>query len=200
VIRVPRSREFAAVVREGSTGERAPKQDSPPVADPIGRVNRNNAPLLPSDDAVARSGDAFGYCVPERPGGTCRTIWSVYDLLQSLYSLAAVAINVAGRQTSITPRQGVCGCCVHQCINCFEKEQTVKIKILSLIAVALTAGAMWGFAQQPSAQTSQTCPWIGCPCRNVSGAACTNDDPTTPTWYHRCHGPFDHNNRYIRRW
>jgi len=32
----------------------------------------------------------------------------------------------------------------------------MKMKILALIAVALTAGGMWGFAQQPLVQTAQT--------------------------------------------
>ena len=57
------------------------------------------------------------------------------------------------------------------------------MKILALIAVALTAGGMWGFAQQPLVQTAQTY-WRACPWWNGSRAAYGNYDPTTGTWYY----------------
>ena len=62
----------------------------------------------------------------------------------------------------------------------------MKVKILALVAAALTAGVMWGFSQQPLVQTAQTYPWINCPWRNVSGAAYTYYDSKNATWYHRC--------------
>ena len=65
----------------------------------------------------------------------------------------------------------------------------MKMKILALIAVALTAGGMWGFGQQPLVQTH---PWRACPWWNVSGAAYRNYDPATATGYHRYHGRFYH--------
>lgn len=71
----------------------------------------------------------------------------------------------------------------------------MKTKILALIAVALTAGGVWGFAQQPF-QTAQTYPWIGCPWRNVSGAAYTNYDSKNTTWHHRWHGRSYHYSNY----
>jgi hypothetical protein len=67
---------------------------------------------------------------------------------------------------------------------------------MKMIAVALTAGGIWAFAQQPSVQTDQTYPWIGCPWRNVSGAAYTNNDSTNTTLYHTYHGRFYRYNNY----
>jgi len=68
----------------------------------------------------------------------------------------------------------------------------MKTSILALIAVFLTAGGMWGVAQQPSVQSALVYPWIGCPGRHVSRV---DYNPTTPTWYHACHGPLYHYNR-----
>jgi hypothetical protein len=72
----------------------------------------------------------------------------------------------------------------------------MKMKILALIAVALTAGGMWGLAQQPLVQTAQTYPWRACPWWNGSRAAYGNYDPTTGTWYHSYHGRVYHYSNY----
>ena len=71
----------------------------------------------------------------------------------------------------------------------------MKMKILALIAVALTAGGMWGFAQQPLVQSAQTY-WRACPWWNGSRAAYGNYDPTTRTWYHGYHGRVYHYSNY----
>jgi len=71
----------------------------------------------------------------------------------------------------------------------------MKMKILALIAVALTAGGMWGFAQQPLVQTAQTY-WGACPWSNGSRAAHGNYDPTTGSWYRGYHGRVNHYSNY----
>jgi hypothetical protein len=69
----------------------------------------------------------------------------------------------------------------------------MKMKIIALVAAGLTAGAMFGFAQQPWVQTTHSykCPWA-----NVSGTAYTNQDTSTVPHYYRCHGRFSASNNY----
>jgi hypothetical protein len=72
----------------------------------------------------------------------------------------------------------------------------MKMKILALVAVGLTAGGISGFSQQPLVQTAQTYPWINCPWRNVSGAAYTYYDSKNATWYHGYYGRVYHYSNY----